>query len=153
MWVLQEQKHNNCTIDLHCCGNSEIPHLPFLLYIHDIDHHVVNSLVQITKKCWYSSFMKPSQKKKKKKIHTFHMSISPNKFNKFMGPWAQIVILTGKAWQMKRQTDSYLELIHSSCIALVKALFFQFKSIDIFLISPQKHMLWVLIRSPSLRHF
>ena len=24
---------------------------------------------------------------------------------------------------------------------------------DIFLISPQKHMLWVLIRSASLRHF
>ena len=27
--------------------------------------------------------------------------------------------------------------------------FFQSKTIDIFLISPQKHMLWVLIRSPS----
>ena len=31
--------------------------------------------------------------------------------------------------------------------------FFQLKSTDIFLIFPQKHMLWVLIRSASVRHF
>ena len=41
------------------------------------------------------------------------------------------------------------------CIALDKMLcfFFQSKSIDIFLTSPRKQMLWVLIRSASLRHF
>ena len=42
----------------------------------------------------------------------------------------------------------------SGFTALVKALFFfQSKSIDIFLISPRKHMLWVLIRSASPRRF
>ena len=48
------------------------------------------------------------------------------------------------------------DLIRScvSSIALVKAFFFfQSKSIDIFLISPQKHMLWVLIRNTSVRRF
>ena len=33
------------------------------------------------------------------------------------------------------------------------ALFFQPESIDIFVISLQKHMLWVLIRSASARRF
>ena len=40
-----------------------------------------------------------------------------------------------------------MQLVCQSNIALVKALFFSSKSIDIFLISPGKHMLWVLIRS------
>ena len=31
-----------------------------------------------------------------------------------------------------------------------KVLFFQQKSIDIFLVSPQKHILWILIRSASV---
>ena len=38
-------------------------------------------------------------------------------------------------------------------IALDKALFFPPKSISIFLISRRKHMLWVHIRSASLRRF
>ena len=32
-------------------------------------------------------------------------------------------------------------------------LLFSPESIDVFLISPRKHMLWVLIRSASMRHF
>ena len=41
-------------------------------------------------------------------------------------------------------------------LTLGKALdkmFFESKSIDIFLTFPQKHMLWVLIRSASVRRF
>ena len=34
---------------------------------------------------------------------------------------------------------------------LIRCFFFQSESIDIFLISPRKHMLWVLIRSASWR--
>ena len=37
-------------------------------------------------------------------------------------------------------------------IATDKALFFYLENADIFLISSQKHMLWVLIRSASVRH-
>ena len=39
-----------------------------------------------------------------------------------------------------------------SCIATDKALF-HLKNADIFLISQQKHMLWVLIRSATVRRF
>ena len=44
-------------------------------------------------------------------------------------------------------------LIRVKSIALDKLFFFQSKSTDIFLISPQKHMLWVLIRSALVRRF
>ena len=46
-------------------------------------------------------------------------------------------------------TNIYLDAV----IALDRLCFFQSKSINIFLISPQKHMLWVLIRSALPRHF
>ena len=42
--------------------------------------------------------------------------------------------------------ELYLELIH---VGLDKGGYL----VNIFLISPQKHMLWVLIRSASVRHF
>ena len=47
---------------------------------------------------------------------------------------------------------SLFSTVISPSIALDKMLF-KSKSIDIFLISPRKNMLWVLIRSTSLRCF
>ena len=48
--------------------------------------------------------------------------------------------------------NAFFALYFARKLSSNKALF-QTKTTDIFLISPWKHMLWVLIRSASLRHF
>ena len=63
--------------------------------------------------------------------------------------WYLIQVYTvwlGLSVTMLRVKKVYDPLLFVRC-------FFQSKSIDIFLISPRKHMLWVLIRSASARHF
>ena len=72
--------------------------------------------------------------------------------------WMSRYTITGTFW--KKQKHFYLSLlwsikkdVNAGVISPDKALFFQLKSTDIFLIFPQKHMLWVLIRSASVRRF
>ena len=43
--------------------------------------------------------------------------------------------------------EHIIYIVYQYIVALIRVLFFQQKSLNIFLIFPQKHMLWVLIRS------
>ena len=46
-------------------------------------------------------------------------------------------------------SDSFHTTFHTENVGLERSGY----QVNIFLISPRKHMLWVLIRSASLRHF
>ena len=58
-------------------------------------------------------------------------------------------------WTVGPRSALFVQTLCSDCCWLAPhhTLLFHLKNIDIFLISPRKHMLWVLIRSASLRHF
>ena len=57
------------------------------------------------------------------------------------------------AQRVVKVKDMVLFFFNQKSFIAPDKMFFQLKSTDIFLISPQKCMLWVLIRSTSVRHF
>ena len=68
---------------------------------------------------------------------------------------SKVVALVSAEVSLLQMTSVPKRTHHGTLSALLIDLnsFFQSKSIDIVFISPQKHILWVLIGSASARHF
>ena len=67
--------------------------------------------------------------------------------------WENVLYVRGLVEEAYLMEFSLVLHQNICCYIATDKAFFHPKNADIFLISPQKHMLWVLIRSASVRHF